>query len=135
VFNGAQCPCNQFVPAPSNILEYGAVVYLVIEQIVNVVGTLPDGHTIVLDDDPVRNGIDAVAPFPVPNVNVTPDIVAFRPFPVKSYKLVLVLLACPAIYAPQGTGTDIVTFNIITSSYILEYVFTHNKYIFIHRTR
>jgi hypothetical protein len=58
---------------------------------VNVLGMLPDGHVIVLLVVPVRNGIDAVAPFPVPDVNVTPDIVASLPAPVKSDKLVLVL--------------------------------------------
>ena len=89
---------------------------------VNVAGILPAGQVIVVLDVPVRNGIDALAPFPLPEVNVTPDMVAFLPLPVKSYKLVLVLFECPAIYAPQGTGNDIGTFNIITSGYIFTLV-------------
>jgi len=61
---------------------------------VNVVGILPAGQVIVVLDVPVIYGIIALDPLPLPEVKVgaVPPIVAFLPLPVKSYKLVLVLL-------------------------------------------
>jgi hypothetical protein len=85
-------------------------VYLVIDNIVNVVGgILFSGQVTIVLEVPVIYGIDADAPFPEPFVNVgaVPVIVAFRPFPVKSYNEEVVLFGCPALYAPQGVGNDI----------------------------
>lgn len=79
----ALCPCAQLLLFESAKIRFlvGLVpMYLVIEQIVKIVGILFDGQTILaLVDDPRKYGIDAIAPLPA---LVSLKIPVAPPFPV-----------------------------------------------------